>query len=86
MTRDGSWGHEASMTYVQMVSSEAALSFCSRFEKGSGKWYSAVTFLQSHPKEKVIGYLRESAQSQDRLVRCHCSGSVRTMAGPNCWI
>jgi hypothetical protein len=59
---------------VGILDPEKAVAFCANLELASLKWQDAVYGLRKHPKEKVIGYLKQIATSSDREARyiCYC--------------
>jgi len=51
---------------------EKAIAFCASLELRSNEWMSAISHLRAHPKEKVIGYIKQVATSEIREVRAVC--------------
>jgi hypothetical protein len=62
----------AAKTYSRILESEKAIAFCTRLEIGSINWRAAVFGLAYHPKDQVIGYLKQLATSSIAEARWCC--------------
>jgi len=62
----------AATEIVEALEAEAAVAFCKSLTTGSQEWESAFCALSHHPKDKVIGYIKQTATSPNRVVRAHC--------------
>jgi hypothetical protein len=62
----------AATVYCRCLDPDQAVAFCARLQLGSGPWIAATLGLLDHPKEKVIGYLKQIVTSKSPSVRCYC--------------
>jgi hypothetical protein len=57
---------------ARITDSESVVDFCRSFETGSPNWRAVFHALDSHPKENVIDYIRETANCNSPIVRSFC--------------
>ena len=57
---------------ARAMESPKVVRFCQQFELGSSNWQEAVMGLQYHPKESVIGYVKNCVTNADPVVRHYC--------------
>ena len=61
----------AAAELVQAIPPQQAIAFCRQLPLDSSEWQNAFYALGSHPKEDIIGYIREMAASPIPRVRCY---------------
>ena len=57
---------------MRILTPEESVVLCTNLEIASADWMAAVSTLSVHPKERVIGYIRQVSTSQNLLVRYAC--------------
>jgi hypothetical protein len=62
----------AAATYVLKADTDSALLFCISLDLKSNCWEAAFWNLKSHPRAKVIGYIKQVCSSRRREVRYLC--------------
>jgi hypothetical protein len=63
---------QAAAVYCQVVGTDRAIALCATLELGSGVWRCAVAGLTEQPKDRIVGYLKQVATSNDPKVRAFC--------------
>lgn len=57
---------------VRILETDKVVGYCRSLEVDSPHWQQAVLVLDYHPKQAVIGYIREMATSPIPIVRYYC--------------
>jgi hypothetical protein len=68
---------------VKLLDADQAISYCTSLELDSMNWQTAFLVLGSHPKDKVIGYVKQLATSADPGVRYWCYKLCRLAKWPD---
>jgi hypothetical protein len=65
-------GSFAATMYCQILPPENAVAFCTTLPLGSVNWHAGMWGLKNHPREKVIGYIKQIATSSIPEARWRC--------------